>query len=160
MGQRQDLLEGAKRCLVERGYAHTTARDVTAASGANLGSIGYHFGSKDALMNEAMIELCTEAAGRLREPNDWQTLIDSFAEQPAMWISVLEAFTHAARFPELRERLAEAQAEARTELGGDSAGAVRYALIAGVMLQHLIDPERAPGAEAITEGLKALAAEA
>ncbi|MFF2813381.1 TetR/AcrR family transcriptional regulator [Streptomyces sp. NPDC058000] len=55
MGHREDLLEGAKRCLVEKGYARTTARDIVAASGANLASIGYHYGSKDALMRQAVI---------------------------------------------------------------------------------------------------------
>ncbi|WP_328548160.1 TetR/AcrR family transcriptional regulator [Streptomyces platensis] len=55
MGHREDLLEGAKRCLLEKGYARTTARDIVAASGANLASIGYHYGSKDALMRQAII---------------------------------------------------------------------------------------------------------
>ncbi|MFG2529952.1 TetR/AcrR family transcriptional regulator [Streptomyces sp. NPDC048516] len=55
MGHREDLLEGAKRCLLEKGYARTTARDIVAASGANLASIGYHYGSKDALMRQAFI---------------------------------------------------------------------------------------------------------
>ena len=30
-----------------------TARDIVAASGANLASIGYHFGSKEALLSAA-----------------------------------------------------------------------------------------------------------
>lgn len=169
MGQREDLLDGAKRCLVERGYAHTTARDITAASGANLGSIGYHFGSKEALMNEAMIELSTEAVERLREPEGasplatWQNLVGSFAEQRDLWTTVLESATQAIRFPDLRERLADAQDEARKVLGerlsptdADAAGAVQLALIVGVMMQHLVDPDRAPGAEKIVRGLEAL----
>ena len=28
MGNREDLLEGAKRCLLEKGYRATTARDI------------------------------------------------------------------------------------------------------------------------------------
>ncbi|MFJ4099997.1 TetR/AcrR family transcriptional regulator [Amycolatopsis japonica] len=170
MGQREDLLDGAKRCLIERGYAHTTARDITAASGANLGSIGYHFGSKEALMNEAMIELSTEVVERLREPEDasltttWQSLVDSFGEQRDLWTAVLESATQAIRFPELRERLADAQDEARKVLGerlsatdAEAAGAVQFALIAGVMMQHLVAPDRAPSAETIIRGLEALA---
>ncbi|WP_249044824.1 helix-turn-helix domain-containing protein [Crossiella equi] len=61
MGHREDLLAGAKRCLFERGYARTTARDIVAASGTNLASIGYHFGSKEALMTQALIEALTES---------------------------------------------------------------------------------------------------
>ncbi|MBN1170597.1 MAG: helix-turn-helix transcriptional regulator, partial [Micromonosporaceae bacterium] len=60
MGHREQLLAGAKRCLYERGYARTTARDIVAASGTNLASIGYHFGSKEALLNAAMIDAMTE----------------------------------------------------------------------------------------------------
>ncbi|WP_336050087.1 TetR/AcrR family transcriptional regulator [Streptomyces sp. CA2R101] len=69
MGHREDLLEGAKRCLLEKGYARTTARDIVAASGANLASIGYHYGSKDALMRQAIISSTEEwAAGVTRAP--------------------------------------------------------------------------------------------
>jgi AcrR family transcriptional regulator len=56
MGNREDLIAGAKRCLIEKGYAHTTARDIASASGVSLAAIGYHFGSKDALMNQAIYE--------------------------------------------------------------------------------------------------------
>ena len=54
MGHKEDLLAGAKRCLYEKGFAHTTARDIVDASGTNLASIGYHYGSKNALMLAAM----------------------------------------------------------------------------------------------------------
>ena len=40
MSHREDLLAGAVQCLREKGYAHTTARDIVAASGTNLASIG------------------------------------------------------------------------------------------------------------------------
>ena len=55
MGHKEDLLAGAKKCLVELGYAKTTARDSVKASHTNLASIGYHFGSKDALLTQAMM---------------------------------------------------------------------------------------------------------
>ncbi|TJZ46150.1 TetR/AcrR family transcriptional regulator [Streptomyces piniterrae] len=67
MGHREDLLEGAKRCLLEKGYARTTARDIVAASGANLASIGYHYGSKDALMRQALIASTEEWGARVAE---------------------------------------------------------------------------------------------
>jgi AcrR family transcriptional regulator len=60
VGNREDLIAGAKRCLVEKGYAATTARDIASASGVSLAAIGYHFGSKDALMNQALYELVGE----------------------------------------------------------------------------------------------------
>ncbi len=54
MSHREDLLDGAVRCLREKGYAQTTARDIVAASGTNLASIGYHYGSTKALLNAAV----------------------------------------------------------------------------------------------------------
>ena len=60
MGHREDLLAGAKKALLEKGYARTTARDIVAASGTNLGSIGYHYGSTEALMNAAMLSAIEE----------------------------------------------------------------------------------------------------
>ena len=66
MGNREDLIAGAKRCLIEKGYAHTTARDIAAASGVSLAAIGYHFGSKDALMNQAVYESVGEWANEVQ----------------------------------------------------------------------------------------------
>src|SRR5687768_12943490 len=60
VSHREDLIAGAIKCLQTKGYARTTARDITAASGANLASIGYHFGSKEALLNEALIRIFVE----------------------------------------------------------------------------------------------------
>lgn len=60
MGHREDLLDGAKRCLLEKGFARTTARDIVAASGTNLASIGYHYGSKEALLIAAYVQAIEE----------------------------------------------------------------------------------------------------
>ncbi|MGE5336021.1 MAG: TetR/AcrR family transcriptional regulator [Nitrososphaerota archaeon] len=55
-GHRERLLEAAITCLQEKGYARTTSRDLVAASGTNLASIGYHFDSKEGLLNAAVVE--------------------------------------------------------------------------------------------------------
>lgn len=67
MGHREDLLEGAKRCLLEKGFLRTTARDIVKESGTNLASIGYHYGSKDALLAQAYVSL-VEATGDRFDP--------------------------------------------------------------------------------------------
>jgi len=54
VGHREQLLDAAGRLLVQRGAGRITARDLVAESGTNLASIGYHFGSKDALINAAI----------------------------------------------------------------------------------------------------------
>src|SRR3954454_7693733 len=64
---RDALLKAAKELLRDQGYARITARDLVAASGTNLASIGYHFGSKEALLNEAIAASFTEWNERLTQ---------------------------------------------------------------------------------------------
>ncbi|MGP8298919.1 TetR/AcrR family transcriptional regulator [Streptomyces inhibens] len=95
MGHREDLLEGAKRCLLEKGYARTTARDIVAASGANLASIGYHYGSKDALMRQAVIASSEEwgmgmAEVPARSTDDATAAGDPLERFAAVWDKVLQ----------------------------------------------------------------------
>src|SRR5580692_12187899 len=55
MGNREALLLAAKQCLLDKGYARTTARDIASAAKVSLAAIGYHFSSKDALLTEALL---------------------------------------------------------------------------------------------------------
>src|SRR5438874_11236617 len=94
MGNREDLIAGAKRCLIEKGYARTTARDVASASGVSLAAIGYHFGSKDALMNQALFEAIGEWGDELQAALDddvapGASTLDRFH---ATWTRVIELF--------------------------------------------------------------------
>jgi hypothetical protein len=43
------------------------ARDLVAASGTNLASIGYHFGSKEALLQTALLEASAEWGDELEQ---------------------------------------------------------------------------------------------
>jgi AcrR family transcriptional regulator len=117
---RDKLLEGALECLRSKGYAHTTARDIAAAANANLASIGYHFGSKDALLNEAIIRGCEQWAKRLGEaafaqPDlpplgqmaaSWMAMIASFEELRPVMVGFVEAVGQSAWSDELREQIA------------------------------------------------------
>ncbi len=133
MGNREDLLAGAKRCLIEKGYARTTARDIAAASGVSLAAIGYHFGSKDALMNQAVYEsvgdwadeiqraLAEEGAldadPRSRFESIMERTIKSFsATERGLWAAQLELPTLLEHNEELRTFLAGIQREAATGL--------------------------------------------
>ncbi|MET8679687.1 TetR/AcrR family transcriptional regulator [Streptomyces sp. NPDC004647] len=122
MGHREDLLVGAKRCLIEKGYARTTARDIVAASGANLASIGYHYGSKEALLNKALMEAISESGDELTQAvadNDpdarplerfervWTRLVDQFATHRQVWVASFEAFAQVDHAPVVREALAD-----------------------------------------------------
>jgi len=88
MGNREALLAGAKRCLIEKGYARTTARDIAAASGVSLAAIGYHFGSKDALMNQAIYEFVGEWADEVQRALGAEGALD--AEPVRRFESVME----------------------------------------------------------------------
>ncbi|WP_406497678.1 TetR/AcrR family transcriptional regulator [Streptomyces sp. NBC_00846] len=191
MGHREDLLEGAKRCLLEKGYARTTARDIVAASGTNLASIGYHYGSKEALLNLAFLKVTEEwgdalteqpdeavggdADGAPRAPLDqfrdtWERVIDSYEQTRSVWQLQMEVVSRIDQDPELQKALAGPQREGRDGLAENMlgidpeadpekarvAGLFCQALLAGVMVQWLMDSESAPSAQDLTDGLKAV----
>jgi AcrR family transcriptional regulator len=185
MGNREKLLAGAKQCLYEKGYARTTARDIVAASGTNLASIGYHFGSKEALLNAAIMDGFREwgeqigrvlAPGSEGEPTEqlhsmWERVIQTFTTHRPLWVASFEAFTQSMRSPALREQLAASYEQARpwiaqsVQLGGRSmdpqtarsVGSFLLALQAGLAAQWLLDPERAPSAGDVVGALRTLA---
>ena len=133
MGHRELLLSAARRCLEERGYARTTARDLVAASGTNLASIGYHFGSKDALLNQAMMDAFTEYTEKLLnlaqapaetetdDPLDrlrqtWGAMVEMFASIRPLLVAFVEAMTQAEHSPDLRAQLARGYEQLRATI--------------------------------------------
>ncbi|QEO14310.1 TetR/AcrR family transcriptional regulator [Agromyces intestinalis] len=79
MGNREDLLAGARRVILERGVAKATARDIAAEAGVSLAAIGYHFGSKDRLVTEALVEALGSGIG-----DDIEALVLDAREQPLL----------------------------------------------------------------------------
>lgn len=155
------MLAGAKRCLYKKGYARTTARDITAASGASLAAIGYHFGSKEALLNAAMIEAIdgwgkeierTLAASSDTDPAVgsmerfeaiWTRIIGSFATHRQLWVATFEVFAQIERAPEVRQSLADAFQQGRFGLAAlfqniDSADDEHSAWVVGSFYQALM----------------------
>ncbi|GAO06575.1 TetR/AcrR family transcriptional regulator [Streptomyces lydicamycinicus] len=141
MGHREDLLEGAKRCLLEKGYARTTARDIVAASGANLASIGYHYGSKDALMRQAIIASSEEWGAGVAQVPAGDQAVPADAEPLERFAAVWDLFLQ--RIATEREFIA-AQVEVLGLLPRDAA--LREAI--GEVL-----PEGGEGLVAIFEGV-------
>jgi AcrR family transcriptional regulator len=128
VGHREQLLIAARRLLEERGYAHITARDLVAASDTNLASIGYHFGSKAALLNAAIEASFDDWAAQLadyvmsdpqatplqRASATWVAVLDRMPERKSILQAYVEALAQALRVPELRAQLAEHYVRART----------------------------------------------
>ena len=129
-GHRQALLEGAVICIGERGFAATTARDLVAASGANLASIGYHYGSKDSLMVEGLFEAARQwflpliaLAAQPGDEEPWTRmrsalaqLFDGVEEHRGLVRSYFEAVAQVDRDPDLRARMAAHHSELRDVL--------------------------------------------
>jgi AcrR family transcriptional regulator len=119
--QRAALLEGAIKCIQEKGYTRTTTRDIVAAAGSHLPSINYYFGSKDALMDEALVEsarrwlvLLTSVAAETSTHDPWEwlravgaQLLRASDENRPLLVAFLEARAQAERSEELRRRLAQ-----------------------------------------------------
>ena len=55
------LRAAAEDLLLEKGQAATTLRDITDRAGANVASVSYHFGSKDALLTQVFTDVLREA---------------------------------------------------------------------------------------------------
>jgi AcrR family transcriptional regulator len=131
MGHREDLLDGAKRCLFEKGYARTTARDIVAASGTNLASIGYHYGSKENLLNAALmsatedfgeaIGAAIEAAPPAADPYErfgaiFARIIEEFSEYKQLWSATFEGVTQVEHADSVRDFFAGVQGMAHREI--------------------------------------------
>ncbi|WP_214325250.1 TetR/AcrR family transcriptional regulator [Nonomuraea sediminis] len=186
MGNREDLLEAAKKCLRDKGFSRTTARDIANASGVSLAGIGYHFRSKDALMNEALFEVMREWGDEMeaalaadispdatpaeRFEAAWDRIIASFDRLRPLWITQFELLSQLDHLPEVRKQLAQNILEARYGLaqlfeGIDPAaeperarlvGTFYQAMLTGLVGQWLIDPATALKGAEVSAALRML----
>ncbi|MEO6012571.1 MAG: TetR/AcrR family transcriptional regulator [Devosia sp.] len=184
MGHKEDLLAGAKECLIEIGYAKTTARDIVAVSKTNLASIGYHYGSLDALMTQAMIEMVGDWGEKFAAASSeqkakgteakfravWRQLLKLFETDGALLLASFEIGVAASRSDPLKAIFATAYADVRKELPEDfmdaealdpktrrAVGSLLLAIISGMTIQYLLDPEGTPTADELTLAMKTVA---
>ena len=177
---REALIEGTLRCVEERPSAKITARDIAAASGANIGSIVYHFGSKDALVacaiEEGFRRWLAELAGEmgdiasLDQAGRLAKAIESLRAGLKRHRGLVNVFFAAlARAPhdaELREVLARSYADSRQGvaallgLGEDEtaleAASLVLASFDGLLVQALVDETRWPDVAAFSRGAERL----
>ncbi|HEY4018616.1 MAG TPA: TetR/AcrR family transcriptional regulator [Pseudonocardiaceae bacterium] len=130
MGHREQLLTAARRLLEEKGYARITTRDLVAASDTNLASIGYHFGSKAELLNEAVgvvleewtqqlagIAMADPAASPIeRGIATWTAMLEHARDRRTLALSFTEALAQAERSPRLREQFADLYRRCRAQV--------------------------------------------
>jgi AcrR family transcriptional regulator len=183
------LLDAAKQLVGERGYAGTSVRELAAAAGTNIAAVNYHFGSRERLLNQAVLEYFLEWGDRVAtvdvdpdaEPLAQlaaraRPMIDGLpAAQPA-FVVFLEALLQARRSPELHDQLSEHYSKQRQAAIKSIAASKRgrelpprfqevlasyiLAIVDGLQVQALLDPEAIPTGEelaALYEGLAAAA---
>jgi AcrR family transcriptional regulator len=160
---REQLIDGALRCLERLPADRITARVIAEESGANLASIAYHFGSKDGLVTAAVIKgldrwlaeveqaLATLESGtpaeRLRRAH---AVIERTRRRHAGLVrNFVVALAKAPHDPLVSEQLAAGFHRTRPavadllELGGDQAGrdaaGLALAIFYGLMIQVQVD---------------------
>ncbi|WP_067693424.1 TetR/AcrR family transcriptional regulator [Nocardia jejuensis] len=170
MGNREDLLTGARQAILERGLAKVTARDIANAAGVSLAAIGYHFGSKDLLVMEALTEgVGTEIGDHMdraiKDAGEGRSLWESIAatwngmadivqqNREALLLSA-ENGVNVARNPEAQLFMGEATGRAYDDIGttvrqvhpdltSEQAHAVAkliFVMFQGLAMQSLIGP--------------------
>ncbi len=154
--------------------AKVTARDIASAAGVSLAAIGYHFGTKDRLISEAIAETVGSKIGdgmedAIRDAGEGRSLAQSLA---ATWDGLLDVIqknqdelllsvengVRVARSPEAQAYMAEAADGAYAEVtrvlretypdlpAGDAEAVAKvlFLLFSGTGLQSLIAPAGAP----------------
>jgi AcrR family transcriptional regulator len=122
----RQLVEGTLEVLRTHGLQGATSRAIARASGVNLAGITYHFGSKDELVAQALLEAfrswlapAIELLGRpgehpaVRMIAAVQALQDSFERSRDLLPVYLEALVHAPRTDSLRRGIEETLAQIR-----------------------------------------------
>lgn len=167
------LKEAARRCVGVRGLAATTSRDICREAGANLASITYHFGSKDRLVAEALLEgfraWLAPTLAVLAGPGDpptrtlaaVQTLLGTFEEHRDAAAVYLQGLAHAPAAGALRDGIVELWRDLRQllaadmraqldagELGAwvdpDAMAAVLVAVANGLVVATTVEPDGPP----------------
>jgi AcrR family transcriptional regulator len=62
---KQRILDAARSLFAEHGYPATSLREITTLAKVNLAAVNYHFGSKEGLLRELVVE-CIEPINRER----------------------------------------------------------------------------------------------
>jgi AcrR family transcriptional regulator len=161
---RAHLIEGTLRCLERLPPERVTARAIAEESGSNLASITYHFGSKDNLVTEAVIEgldrwLADIASGlgelasqtpATRFRRAAQVIETSRQRHTGLAKNFVGALAKAQHDPRVRDLLAAGFHRSRPAVasllglgadraGQDAAGLV-LAMFDGLLFQVLLDP--------------------
>lgn len=126
---RERILDAAEQLFAEHGFEGTSIRAVTKEAGANLAAVGYHFGSKAALL-EAVAERVMEPviAGQLGRLND----LEKVEREPRIE-ELVEAFItpYFDRLPRKSEARGKTVSKLVGRILGDPAEEIRKVAVEG-----------------------------
>jgi AcrR family transcriptional regulator len=131
---RDRILAATIELIADVGWSGITTRGVAARAGVNVALLHYHFGSKDALLREALMaamnEVLVAVVEPLMTPGPFLDALDGVvgrlaAVDPASPAGVVtgEALVRATRDPEVRVAMSDELTEFRSLLAGRLAGA-------------------------------------
>jgi AcrR family transcriptional regulator len=171
---RESLIDGALRCLERLPAERVTARAIAEEAGANLGSIVYHFGSKDALVADAVIAGLDRWLADMAESLQGVSALDSASRlqraaealeasrrrHAGLVRNFIGALARAQHDRRIRRRLAAGFAKTRPviarllgfgldEAGTDAAGLV-HSMFIGLLFQTTLTPALAIEGERLT----------
>ncbi|MFD3507916.1 TetR/AcrR family transcriptional regulator [Nocardia sp. NPDC058666] len=176
---RSALLRGARTCLDESGYARTRARDVASAAGVSTAAIGYHFGTTDALLIQALLDGLEEWSVVLDQElnalpdadfpehlaNVYRCVVQSFEGNRGVLAASFELMAQADDNEQVRQQLRHAVEHARSSLVSQILridadtdqvrvfGTAGYAMLSGLIVQWLVDPDNLPTPEMVSAQL-------
>ncbi|MFC4128163.1 TetR family transcriptional regulator [Nocardia rhizosphaerae] len=189
MGNREDLLAGARKVIMERGVAKATARDIAAAAGVSLAAIGYHFGSKERLVTEALSEALGTAIGDAMDDliadgaggsplagfiRLWNAMPAVFAANHEAMLASLENIVRIVRSDEARAQLGDQLGAAWADLAAnvraahpdldaaqaEAIGRLYFVLAQGLGVLWLLDPGKAAAdGDQMAEAVRAIVGE-
>jgi AcrR family transcriptional regulator len=170
------LVAATQAAIAERGIEGATAREITRRAEANLSAIPYHFGSKDALVAEALVAeardvldpvlalLAADGTPAERAMTAATALNARFAATRDRIPAVLAAIARAPHDPALAGALATIWADVRHRIADDVAAlvdaghapswvvpdamaALVVAVVSGVLVGAVVDPDGPSHAE-------------
>ena len=120
MSNRDALREAGIACLQDQDYADIRARDIAGRANVSLGAIGYHFGTTDNLLHEALAEAVRRwldpliglisTAPALLTPAQLgpaiDRLLETFKTNRPLVLAYFQALLRAQHAPDLRREMA------------------------------------------------------
>ncbi len=177
----QRIVDGTRRCLVEKGYTGTTISDIAEAAQVSRGALTHHFATKEELILEVLnrviegkanqfLHALPKEASLARVDYALDVMFENYTKDP-IFIVYLDLWTQARWNPRLRELIRKHYRQLRKTIAnvvdrdfaslgpiadGETVGMLLMVVVEGIALQYLTDPETVP-ASRLLQMMKAAA---